>query len=95
MKTQNEYNYIHNPKHYEIFSVEDLKQLIEQNKGIDVRMIAEAVGLDKDAYMFNVCKYTLRHNKPNEPRRRDVKKIKEYCEFWLEKDAKDNSNGVE
>ena len=90
----NKYNYI-KPKHYEIFTVEDLKKLIEQGKGIDVRMIAEAVGLDKDAYMFNNLKYNLRQNKPNEPRRRDVLKMKQYCEFWLEKDAKDHPNGEE
>ena len=85
MSDENNYNYIHKPKHYGIFSVEDLQQLIANNQSIDVCKIAEAVGLDKDAYMFNVLKYNLRKNKPNEPRFRDVLKIREYCDFWLNK----------
>lgn len=60
MNTENSYNYIHNPKHYLIFTVDELKKLVEHDHGIDVRMIAEAAGLDKDAYMFNVLKYNLR-----------------------------------
>lgn len=80
----NEYNYIHKPKHYEIFTVEDLKALVEAGRGIDVIAIANKVGLDKDAYMFNVLKYTLRRNKPNEPRDRDVRKIREYSDIWLD-----------
>jgi len=79
-----EYNYIHKPKHYEIFTVEDLKELVEAGRGIDVITIANKVGLDKDAYMFNVLKYTLRRNKPNEPRDRDVRKIREYSDIWLD-----------
>ncbi len=78
-----EYNYVHKPNHYQIFSVDDLKSLVERNQGIDVIAIANAAGLDKDAYMFNVLKYALRKNKPNEPRDRDVQKIKEYCDIWL------------
>lgn len=81
---ENNYNYIHKPKHYEIFTVEDLKKLVESGRGIDVIAIANKVGLDKDAYMFNVLKYALRHNKPNEPRERDVQKIREYSNIWLE-----------
>lgn len=77
------YNYIHKPNHYQIFSVDDLKRLVESNQGIDVIAVANAAGLDKDAYMFNVLKYALRKNKPNEPRDRDVQKIKEYCDIWL------------
>lgn len=86
----NEYNYIHKPKHYEIFTVEDLKELVEAGCGIDVIAIANKVGLDKDAYMFNVLKYVLRKNKPNEPRRRDVQKIREYSDIWLENDRRKN-----
>ena len=82
-KNELKYNYVHKPNHYQIFSVDDLKSLVERNQGIDVIAIANAAGLDKDAYMFNVLKYALRKNKPNEPRDRDVQKIKEYCEIWL------------
>jgi len=86
MENSNNYDYI-KPKHYEIFTVEDLKKLIEENKGIDVVAIANKVGLDKDAYMFNVLKYNLRQNKPNEPRYRDVEKIKKYAEIWLDNNS--------
>ena len=48
------------------------------------------IGLDADAYMFNVLKYVLRKNKPNEPRRRDVQKIHEYSSIWLENDKRKN-----
>lgn len=61
-----EYNYIHKPKHYGILPAGEYKE------PIDVCAIAEAVGLDKDAYMFNVLKYVLRQQKPGEPRERDV-----------------------
>lgn len=80
------YNYIHQPKHYQLFTVEDLKSLVFNGEGIDVVAIANQAGLDKDAYMFNVLKYVLRKEKPNEPRRRDVEKIKEYCDIWLKND---------
>lgn len=94
-KNELKYNYVHKPNHYQIFSVDDLKNLVERNQGIDVIAIANAVGLDKDAYMFNVLKYTLRTNKPNEPRDRDVQKIKEYCDIWLNNynyDCKNSKN---
>lgn len=82
------YNYIHKPDHYCLFTVDDLKELVNRNEGIDVVAIANKAGLDQDAYMFNVLKYNLRKNKPNEPRRRDVKKIREYCDIWLDNDAR-------
>lgn len=70
--TETPYNYI-KPSHYDILP------------GVDVCTIAEAVGLDQDAYMFMVLKYVLRHGKPNEPRYRDVQKIREYADIWLRK----------
>lgn len=82
--SQDEYNYIHKPKHYQLFTVDDLRALVAQGKGIDVVAIANKSGLDKDAYMFNVLKYVLRQKKPGEPRSRDVKKIREYADIWLE-----------
>ena len=82
------YNYIHQPKHYQLFTVEDLVELVARGEGIDVVAIANQAGLDKDAYMFNVLKYVLRKEKPNEPRHRDVEKIKEYCDIWLKNDKR-------
>jgi len=90
----NNYNYIHKPEHYQIFTVDDLRAMVSKGEGIDVVAIANKVGLDTDAYMFNVLKYVLRKNKPNEPRRRDVQKISEYSGIWLENDKRkhpDNS----
>ena len=84
------YNYIHKPDHYQLFTVDDLRVLASRGEGIDVVAIANKVGLDKDAYMFNVLKYVLRKNKPNEPRRRDVQKIKEYSNIWLDNDKRKN-----
>ena len=83
-----EYNYIHKPKHYSLFTVDDLRKLVAAGKDIDVVAIANKAGLDVDAYMFNVLKYVLRQKKPNEPRRRDVEKIREYADIWLENDAR-------
>ncbi len=83
------YNYVHKPKHYSLFSPEDIKVLAARGEGIDVVAIANKAGLDKDAYMFNVLKYVLRQQKPNEPRSRDVEKIREYAGIWL------SHNGVE
>ena len=80
------YEYIHKPKHYSLFSADDLRTLVSKDKGIDVVAIANKAGLDKDAYMFNVLKYVLRQEKPGEPRRRDVEKIREYANIWLEND---------
>ena len=88
MESKENYNYIHKPDHYSLFSVDDLRRLVANNESIDVVTIANKVGLDADAYMFNVLKYVLRKNKPNEPRRRDVKKIREYADIWLENDKK-------
>lgn len=82
-----DYNYVHKPKHYQLFTVEELQQLVSEGKGIDVVAIANKVGLNKDAYMFNVLKYVLRQEKPGEPRSRDVKKIREYADIWLESNA--------
>jgi len=87
--TQESYNYIHKPKHYQLFTVDDLRRLVAEGKGIDVVTIANKSGLNKDAYMFNVLKYVLRKGKPNEPRDRDVQKIKEYSEIWLENYAEE------
>lgn len=84
------YNYIHKPDHYQIFTVDDLRAMVSKGDGIDVVAIANKVGLDEDAYMFNVLKYVLRKNKPNEPRRRDVQKINEYSSIWLENDKRKN-----
>ena len=80
------YNYIHKPDHYSLFTLDDLKDLVAKGESIDVVAIANKAGLDTDAYMFNVLKYVLRKNKPNEPRRRDVQKIKEYADIWLKND---------
>ena len=88
------YDYI-KPKHYFIFSPEDVRRLAEEGKGIDVCAIANASGLDKDAYMFNVLKYNLRKNKPNEPRSRDVRKIRDYCDIWLNDPNNADSNATE
>lgn len=87
MATDQTYDYI-NPKHYFVLTPDEVRELAANGKGIDVVTIANSVGLDKDAYMFNVLKYTLRKNKPNEPRRRDVEKIKKYSEIWLDNDSK-------
>lgn len=84
----NSYNYIHKPKHYQLFTVEDLKKLVSEGKGIDVVAIANKAKLNKDAYMFNVLKYVLRQEKPGEPRSRDVKKIREYADIWLENEER-------
>lgn len=81
---QSSYDYIHKPKHYQLFTVEELKRLVSEGKGIDVVAIANKARLDKDAYMFNVLKYVLRQEKPGEPRSRDVKKIREYADIWLD-----------
>ena len=80
------YNYIHKPDHYSLFTLDELKNLVAKGESIDVVAIANKAGLDTDAYMFNVLKYVLRKNKPNEPRRRDVQKIREYADIWLEND---------
>lgn len=85
-----EYNYIHKPRHYSLFSIDELRTMIAKGEEIDVVTIANKSGLDKDAYMFNVLKYVLRQQKPNEPRRRDVEKIREYADIWLENDLKKN-----
>lgn len=84
------YNYIHKPKHYSLFTASELRELAERDEGLDVVAIANKAGLDCDAYMFNVLKYVLRQKKPNEPRRRDVEKIREYADIWLENDARKN-----
>ena len=81
-----DYNYIHKPDHYSLFTLDDLKELVSKGESIDVVAIANKAGLDADAYMFNVLKYCLRKNKPNEPRRRDVQKIQEYAGIWLKND---------
>ena len=78
------YNYIHKPDHYQLFTVDDLRKLVSKGEGIDVVAIANKIGLDADAYMFNVLKYVLRQEKPGEPRSRDVKKIREYADIWLD-----------
>ena len=65
------YDYVHRPKHYCVIG------------NYDVCDIANATGLCNDAYMFNVLKYVLRKEKPGEPRERDVRKIREYCDIWL------------
>ena len=90
-KLNNNYNYIHKPKHYSLFSLEELRSIVAKGESIDVVAIANKAGLDKDAYMFNVLKYVLRQQKPNEPRRRDVEKIREYADIWLKND-KQKSN---
>jgi len=46
-------------------------------------------GLDKDAYMYMVLKYVLRKGKPGEPRSRDVKKIRQYCDMWLARNGEE------
>lgn len=84
--SEKNYNYIHKPDHYSLFTLDELKNLVAKGESIDVVAIANKAGLDTDAYMFNVLKYVLRKNKPNEPRRRDVQKIKEYADIWLKND---------
>lgn len=91
---ETDYNYIHKPKHYSLFTVDDLRALVEKGEGIDVVAIANKARLDCDAYMFNVLKYVLRQKKPNEPRRRDVEKIREYADIWLENDARKNGGAL-
>ena len=52
-KLNNNYNYIHKPKHYSLFSLEELRSIVAKGESIDVVAIANKAGLDKDAYMFN------------------------------------------
>lgn len=89
--TEEPYDYVHKPKHYALFDLGDLRYFLDNEREIDVCAVAEAAGLDKDAYMFMVLKYVLRQNKPGEPRRRDVEKIREYCDIWLAADDRRNS----
>ena len=74
------YNYIHKPAHYHVIGE------------YDVCDIANATGLNNDAYAFNILKYILRKNKPGEPRYRDIEKIKEYAEIWLKNFYQNNKN---
>lgn len=85
------YDYVHKPKHYALLDPLELLAMAQNNEPLDVCAVAEAAGLDKDAYMFMVLKYVLRQNKPGEPRRRDVEKIREYCDIWLAADDRRNS----
>jgi hypothetical protein len=78
------YDYVVHPDHYALFSAEDLKRMAARGESIDVDAVARAVGLHRDAYMYMVLKYVLRKNKPNEPRERDVRKIKRYSEMWID-----------
>lgn len=78
------YDYVVHPDHYAIFSAEDLKRMAAEGRSVDVDAVARAVGLQNDAYMYMVLKYVLRKNKPNEPRERDVRKIKRYSEMWID-----------
>ena len=73
-----------------MFTIDELARLVEEGKGIDVVAIANKAKLNQDAYMFNVLKYVLRQKKPGEPRRRDVEKIREYADIWLENDKDEN-----
>lgn len=89
--TDESYDYVHKPKHYSLFDLRDIQYFLDNGREIDVCAVAEAAGLDKDAYMFMVLKYVLRQEKPGEPRRRDVEKIREYCDIWLAADDRRNS----
>ncbi len=80
------YEYVERPSHYRLFGPEDLKRFAD---GIDVDDVAAARGLDKDAYMYMVLKYALRKGKPGEPRSRDVKKIRRYCDIWLARNGEE------
>lgn len=85
------YDYAHKPKHYALFDLGDLQYFLDNEREIDVCAVAEATGLDRDAYMFMALKYVLRQKTPGVPRRRDVEKIREYCDIWLAADDRRNS----
>ena len=65
---------------------DNIEEIVEETTSA----IANKAKLNKDAYMFNVLKYVLRQEKPGEPRSRDVKKIREYADIWLENDKVEN-----
>lgn len=64
------YEYVNHPNHYG-----------GVNNPYEVVKIAEATGLDKDAYLFNVLKYIVRSGKKNDnPPVQDLKKALWYLD---------------
>jgi len=64
------YEFVNHPQHYG-----------GENNPYEVVKIAEATGLDKDAYLFNVLKYIVRSGKKNDnPPVQDLKKALWYLD---------------
>ena len=64
MKKKNKSNLVNHPKHYG-----------GEENTYEVVKVAEAWGLDKDAYLFNVLKYIGRNGKKNDnPPTQDLEK---------------------
>jgi len=64
------YEFVNHPQHYG-----------GENNPYEVVKIAEATGLDKDAYLFNVLKYIVRSGRKNDnPPVQDLKKALWYLD---------------
>lgn len=64
------YEFVNHPQHYG-----------GEDNPYEVVKIAEATGLDKDAYLFNVLKYIVRSGKKNDnPPVQDLKKALWYLD---------------
>jgi len=64
MSAEQKYEHVNHPDHYG-----------GENNPYEVVKIAEATGLDRDAYLFNVLKYIVRSGKKNDnPPIQDLKK---------------------
>jgi hypothetical protein len=70
MKVENNKELVNHPNHYG-----------GESNPYEVVKIAEATGLDKDAYLFNVLKYIVRSGKKdNNPPLQDLKKALWYLD---------------
>jgi len=70
MSSEQSYEYINHPQHYG-----------GEGNPYEVVKIAEATGLDRDAYLFNVLKYIVRSGKKNDnPPVQDLKKALWYLD---------------
>jgi hypothetical protein len=69
-ETSQSYEHVNHPQHYG-----------GENNPYEVVKIAEATGLDRDAYLFNVLKYIVRSGKKNDnPPVQDLKKALWYLD---------------
>lgn len=69
-ETPQSYEHVNHPQHYG-----------GENNPYEVVKIAEATGLDRDAYLFNVLKYIVRSGKKNDnPPVQDLKKALWYLD---------------